>query len=79
MYNKSQGCCPIGYVHCDIQQGRTPGDWNTTIAGDSGLRQVARIQSNNYTRNAKEVRDDFRYFSPGRGKSSFAMGYTLVN
>ena len=69
MYNKSQAYYPTGYVDCDMQQGRRPGDWRMTIAGDSELRPVARIGSNNYTRNAKEVRDDFRdFFSSSAGE-----------
>lgn len=54
--------CPPGYTDVETMQGSRPGDWRKEVRGDSGLFPISRQGSNNYSKNAKEVRDQFRDF-----------------
>lgn len=54
----------------DLSIGGTvrPGDWRNDISCQNGLRNLSKIGSNNYTNDAKTVRDNFcRYFSSDVG------------
>ena len=45
-----------------------PGDWRNDVSCQNGLRNLSKIGSNNYTNDAKTVRDNFcRYFSSDVG------------
>ena len=59
---ESNRYCPYGYTDMETPQSSRPGDWRNEVVGDQGLVPISQIGSNNYTRNAKEVRNDFRDF-----------------
>ena len=67
--------CPNGYVDSETNEGRRPGDWRREVVGDTGLVPVGQIGSNNYTKNDKDTRDDFRdYFSSPAGQVPWQWG-----
>ena len=54
----------------DSSNGRTikPGDWRKEVSCLTGLRGISRIGPNNYTNDAKQVRENCcRYFSSAAG------------
>ena len=71
--------CPHGYVDMDTPQGNRLGQWRKEVAEDVGLISLSHQGSNNYTRSAKEVRDQFRAFLCFTNRSSLlAMGNVYV-
>ena len=69
----------------DLSIGGTvrPGDWRNDVSCQNGLRNLSKIGSNNYTNDAKTVRDNFcRYFSSDVGAvpwQFYAVNNTLVD
>ena len=63
---KSSYCyCPATYVDQENPVGTTPSEWRRQ-ASSEGLIPISRRGSNNYSTNAKRVRDDFKkYFMNG--------------
>ena len=60
--------CPVGFTDRDDASGLNEGDWRREAEGCEGLIPLQCIVSNNYTRNAKETREDYmRYFNSPEG------------
>ena len=56
--------CPPNYVDRDEIQGGTRGQWRDEDNNIMGLKDMDRLGSNNYAKNAKLIRDEFReYFT----------------
>ena len=53
--------CPTSYADRDTRSGVTAGDWRKEDSID-GLQPISPQGSNNYSREAKEVRDDFKNY-----------------
>ena len=74
MYGRSFGnnndYCPSTYVDQETVNGLRAGDWRNENLNQGLLPSITCAGSNNFSRHAKKVRDDFRdYFnSPFRGK-----------
>ena len=51
--------CPSGYIDYEKNNQVIKGSWRRVIESDSGLYDLRRVGSNNYTKNAKEIRDTF--------------------
>ena len=60
----AEGCkyCPIGFVDSDVPTGTQMGEWREMARGDQGIIPLTRVGSNNYSRSAKRVREDFGDF-----------------
>ena len=54
--------CPPNYVDTDRVDGILPGQWRVEENQIMGLRDINRLGSNNYSKNAKLVRDEFREY-----------------
>ena len=66
--------CPTWYIDRDSRLGITLGDWRKEQANSAGLQQISQMGSNNYSRDAKEVRDDFRnYFCSTEGSLDWQL------
>lgn len=59
--NSSYCYCPASYVDQEHPVGTTPGEWRRQ-ASPGGLIPISRSGSNNYLRNAKQVRDGFKKY-----------------
>ena len=59
--------CPPNYVDSDGVQGVIPGQWRDEESSILGLRDVDRLGSNNYSKNAKLIRDQFREYFTNEG------------
>ena len=66
--------CPTSYIDRDTRLGITLGAWRKEQANSAGLQQISQMGSNNYSRDAKEVRDDFRnYFCSTEGSLDWQL------
>ena len=55
--------CPVGFVDNDMGIVTEHGEWRQLVQADQGLRSLTNAGSNNYSRDAKLIREDFRdYF-----------------
>ena len=77
MHNKEfQGTsyqyCPPELIDRDSMLGIQTGTWRNDVQQDSGLMPIQlRVASNNYSKDAKVVRENFRdFFATGRGQVS---------
>ena len=52
--------CPPIFVDSDGSEGLQSGDWTEEIQGDTGLLPLKSSSSNNYPRDAKQTRNDFK-------------------
>ena len=60
--------CPPGYVDQETEFGITPGQWRGDSSANTGLQPLLNASSNNYTQDARIVRDNFRdYFNSEEG------------
>ena len=60
--------CPRDFVDFDNHGKRKPGLWRKVIVNDTGMLPIGNSSFNNYSKNAKEVRDMFRdYFNSEQG------------
>ena len=57
---------PANYVDQENSCGLTPGEWRN-YDSSNGLIPIARTGSNNYSRTAKQVRDDFKDYFMNEG------------
>ncbi|CAB4001870.1 Hypothetical predicted protein [Paramuricea clavata] len=64
--SNSYNYCPANYVDQENPCGTTPGEWRNHDSSD-GLIPIARTGSNNYSRTAKQVRDDFKDYFMNEG------------
>ena len=68
-FSHSTKYCPAGFVDNDTENGRELGEWRKVTQSDEGLRDVSNAGSNNYSRDAKLVREDFKnYFMSPKGQ-----------
>ena len=52
--------CPIGFADTEGPGGaQLRGEWRDIVKRDQGLLHLGRVGSNNYSRSAKIVREDF--------------------
>eukprot|EP00795_Rhopilema_esculentum_P004036 gene4036-20211_t len=66
---KNSQYCPEGFADIDGTCNQRQGDWRRIVEGDTGLAPVSRIGSNNYSKEAKRVRDLFcQYFNSEAGQ-----------
>lgn len=66
--------CPPSYPDSSIGSRVRPGDWRREVSSQNGLIDISRVGSNNYTNDAKKVRDSFcTYFSSDNRCSLFAI------
>ena len=66
------GYCPAGYADTDLRKGQ----WRQEIDNCQGLTEIVRIGSNNYTGEAKTVRENFcKYFNSNYGSVSWQFEY----
>ena len=66
--------CPSSYTDKDTSSGLTLGDWRKEQTNSAGLKPIPQIGSNNYSREAKEVRNDFkRYFCSPEGSVEWQL------
>ena len=66
--------CPPSFVDQEIHNRRRSGQWRGVVGNDTGLQCVGQVGSNNYSRDAKTVRDCFRdYFNSPAGKVPWQM------
>ena len=61
--------CPPSFVDSFGSEGIQLGDWREETQGDNGLLPLRLDSSNNYSRDAKETRDNFRTYFNNDGKS----------
>lgn len=52
--------CTTSCMDRDTKSGITLGDWRRENANSAGLQQISQIGSKNYSRDAKQIRDDFK-------------------
>ena len=55
-FAETNSYCPNGFIDQDV---RRNGEWREIVKGDSGLISLSRNCSNNYSRDAKVVKDMF--------------------
>ena len=68
--------CPASFVDRETIDGIQLGDWRNEAQGYSGLLSVGFMGSNNYSKSAKEVREDFMtYFNSKEGEVSWQWEY----
>ena len=66
--------CPPSYIDNDTSSGFRVGDWRTESEHNDGLLPMQQTGSNNYSREAKEVRDGFKsYFSSPEGSLDWQL------
>jgi len=71
--------CPQGYVDCERNNALVDGSWRSACDGDSGLEPIGRVSSNNYSKNAKDVRDTFcNYVNSYQGQVSWQSDMVSV-
>ena len=72
--------CPREFIDRERRDNTIRGQWRDVIEHDTGLRSIGRNCSNNYSRNAKCVRDLFRdYVNSDAGKVSWQVDMVSVN
>lgn len=66
--------CPQRFVDTEIHNRRRTGQWRGIVHYDTGLQSVRRVGSNNYSKDAKTVRDNFRdYVNSPAGQVPWQM------
>ena len=62
--NGEHDYCPPGFADQDGYQVQRRGDWRASVQGYTGLAPIHSLGSNNYSRTAKDVREEFKkYFN----------------
>ena len=59
--------CPASYVDLENAVGTTPGEWRRHAHAE-GLVLIGHTGSNNYSKTAKQVRDDFKNYFMSDGQ-----------
>ena len=68
--------CPPGFADQESSTGVISGDWRQEAQGYTGLAPIGLLGSNNYTRTAKKVREDFmNYFNSVDGAVDWQWDY----
>ena len=66
--------CPTSYTDTDGSSGFRPGDWRKENSNCAGLESLPQIGSNNYSKDAKQVRDSFKeYFCSTEGEVEWQL------
>ena len=61
--------CQHGFVDYEINGALKEGEWRNMVVDGTGLGEITRIGSNNYSEEAKLVRDNFcKYFNSSEGE-----------
>lgn len=62
--------CPVGFTDTEGPGGtQLMGEWRNVVERDQGLKPLKRVGSNNYSRSAKMIREDFcTYFISSTGQ-----------
>ena len=62
--------CPPGFTDRQaINDSQKYGEWRVVTENDCGLTSLPHAGSNNYSKDAKQIRDDFRhYFNSPEGE-----------
>ena len=61
--------CPNNIVDQEVRSKRKKGEWRLVVENDCGLISIHRVGSNNYSKDAKIVRDSFcEYFNSNEGQ-----------
>ena len=63
----SYSYCPASYVDLENAVGTTPGEWRRHAHAE-GLVPIGHAGSNNYSKTAKQVRDDFKNYFMSDGQ-----------
>lgn len=63
----SYSYCPASYVDLENAVGTTPGEWRRHAISE-GLVPIGHFGSNNYSKTAKQVRDDFKNYFMSDGQ-----------
>ncbi len=67
-------CLDTSFVDSENSEGVQCGEWRDETQLDTGFLPLGSTGSNNYSRDAKEVRDDFRtYFNSSEGEASWQL------
>ncbi|XP_057310152.1 uncharacterized protein LOC130648138 [Hydractinia symbiolongicarpus] len=78
MKHESASYCPSGYPDVEATNGITPGEWRSETTDCNGLLPIANQGSNNFSRSAAQIRDQFcRYFNSPAG--SLSWQWDIVN
>ena len=78
MVHESSQYCPPGYTDIDTPNGTRPGEWRNEAIGFNALSPICCQGSNNFTRSASEIRDQFcAYFNSEAGSVSWQ--WDIVN
>ena len=68
--------CPSGFVDSENSEGIQHGEWRDETQSNTGFLPLGSTGSNNYSRTAKEVRNDFKtYFNSQEGEVSWQLEY----
>ena len=57
--DKENAYCPINFVDQEVRSKRKNGEWRLVVENDCGLVLIPKLGSNNYSKDAKIVRDSF--------------------
>ena len=61
--------CPPGFADYQSSNGQRNGEWRAVTQNDSGLVSITQAGSHNYSKDAKQIRDDFcQYFNSPEGE-----------
>ena len=68
---------PAGYADAQTPFGRRPGEWRRELQGYQGMAPISNQGSNNFTRSAENVRNDFcKYFNSKEGSVAWQWDIT---
>ena len=71
--------CPDGFADVDLPTRYIEGEWRKEIEHDTGITSVSRMCSNNYSKQAKDVRDMFsKYFNSQEGQVPWQWNLTTA-
>ena len=51
--------CPPGFADYRSSNGQRNGEWRAVTQNDNGLVSITQAGSHNYSKDAKQIRDDF--------------------
>lgn len=82
MYNRpseQNHYCPDGFADVDLPTRYIEGEWRREVEHDTGITSISRMCSNNYSKQAKDVRDLFcKYFNSQEGQVPWQWNLTTA-
>lgn len=66
---------PANFVDVETPNATYPGEWRKMVLGDNGVRPLGNIASNNYTKTARDIRENFKAYFSGVGALSWQLDY----